>query len=130
MINKTNIIEFVSCFVFSILGFLGCAFIFDYLRKIGLDIDFGGDKSSVFLGLIIGVPLFGFLGVYLADKFFLGASKFSFLSLVSVILFNLLGCVLIVFLMDILGSKILFISPFILTLLILIGYKLPLFFKK
>ncbi len=76
------ILDFISSFVLSIIGFLAFAGIYKLLELLRFNINFGGDKGAVLFGLFFGLPLGSLLGVLINERFIYKAQDWNFIGMI------------------------------------------------
>lgn len=116
------IIDFFSSLIFSIIGFILFAFIYQLLIRINLEFYFGGCKSNIFVGLFFGMPLGSIIGILLAERKDLEFRIHIFINILLGILFCLMGALLGVVLLDQIGGWSIVFVPILMGLFSTVGF--------
>ena len=124
------LLEYISGVILSIIGFICFGIAYDLLRKIHLDYFFGGDKSNVFFGLFLGLPIGSILGFCLIEKIYFKVQGFNILGTILGLIINIFACFIGVIFLDKFGEKGIILIPFLIVLLILISYNISYFIKR
>jgi MFS family permease len=123
---KRMSVDFLSSLLFSVAGFLVFAGIYRVLERYGIDIDIGGDKSQVFSGLFIGLPIGGILGTWLSEKVIYGTQGWNVVGVVLSIMLCLACTYLGLAMMDRVGTGFIFVLPVLIGALCVVGYRIGL----
>jgi hypothetical protein len=92
-----------------------------------LDIYLGGDKASVFIGLFLGIPVGGVLGIFVLDKVVFKAQGYNLMGIaVGLALSLILGGIGTALLMSKFGGQAVFVAPLVFVIFALIGYTIAL----
>lgn len=122
-------VDFLSAVSFSVAGFFMFAGIHELLERYGIDIDVGGDKSQVFSGLFIGLPLGGIFGTWLSEKLIYGVPGWNLLGVLLSLVLSTICTYLGLVMMDRLGSGFIFTLPILIAVMCIVGYRIGIVLK-
>jgi hypothetical protein len=122
------LLDFVSSLIFSVVGFLVFACIYNALES-RLDIDFAGDKGKVFFGLFFGLPFGSILGILLIEKLIYKAQGWNILGIVLAALLSVVGNYLGIIMLDKIGGSVVILIPLLVVSVCVFGYSIVLLFK-
>lgn len=106
-----------TCFVcFCILNIL--------FESLDIEMFFGGDQASLFCGLFLGVPIGALVGISLVDKLIFKSQGSHMIGILVGFILGEFGVVLGIWLLDQIGVRAIFLIPFMVTCLSLIGYNI------
>jgi hypothetical protein len=124
---KQIIIEYVTGLITSIIGFFVFSMLFNLPWASKLGSSFGGDKTSLFAGLLLGLPIGSLVGIFFIDKFLFKIHGHNLWGVaLGFLLSFILGGISGVFLLDKIGNFGVFVIPLLICFLSLLGYYLPL----
>ncbi len=129
---KKIAIQYITGCIFGAAGFICFLFATASIEKLLFtEIFFGGDKSVVFSGLFLGIPIGSLVGLSTIDRLVFRAKRLNKLGLIVGFVISWFGIVFGLYLMDIVGSKIGVLLGLLETnCLTLIGYNIKSLFKK
>jgi len=114
--SKQILIALTAAIGLSIVGFFLISILVYLFDKNMNGILLGGDKRPILGGLLIGAPLGSLSGLYLCLKV-----KTTF-NLILGFCFGMVGSVVVVYLLDILGSLAILTSPILVSIFVFVGY--------
>ncbi len=114
---------------FSIIGFWSVAYSWDYFLKQGIELYLFGDKTSILSGLLFGIPLGGILGILFAEKLVYKTKGWNIFGTAMALILSIIGCLFGVYMMDVLGSYVIFLIPLLVAMICLIVSNLKLIFR-
>lgn len=124
LIHKRLIYQIIGAFI-ALLALTACFILLDKAVN-APDLDFGGDKSSVFIVIFVILPIGSLAGIHLIDRLFFSFQGYNFAGIaLGFILSILLGGIGGVLLLDKIGLFAVFFLPLIIVGLSLLGYYLP-----
>lgn len=117
-------LKFLSGLFLAIVFGFALGFAVNALSRVGVFLDFGGDKSNVFIPLFFGVPLGSVLGFVMIDKKIGKKTKINWSGIVlGIISCAFLGVIGSTVLLDLIGGTAIFFIPIMMVLLALVGYQ-------
>jgi hypothetical protein len=133
MMLKRIIVQYIVGCIFGLMGFICFTMITAMLQRTFLTevFPFGGDKSVVFSGLMLGIPIGALVGLTVINRYVFRAREWNALGLVLGFVLTQVGIVFTLCLMDFFGSKAgVLLGLFATVCLILIGYNIRSIFSK
>jgi len=113
-IRKISVELFISI-ALSLLCFLMFIAIFNFFENLNINIDIGGCKSNIFIGILFGLPLGSISGIFIVEKFIYKVKKYNIISLVLSYILSFLIAYFSIFLLDIFGGKAIIFLPIIVS---------------
>ena len=116
--------RFSAGVLFSVLGGFCFYWFHTILMIVGIEVDFGGDKSNVFVALFFGMPLGSILGFLLVDRLVYEIQKYNILGIiVGLAASMILGGIGSILFLDAIGGKAIILIPFMIVCISLVGYQ-------
>jgi uncharacterized membrane protein YeaQ/YmgE (transglycosylase-associated protein family) len=128
-VMKRLLLEFAMSLGFSIIGLWSVAYSWDYLLKQGIELYLFGDKTDILSGLLLGMPLGGILGILLAEKLVYKTKGSNIFGTAMALILSIIGSLFGVYMMDVLGSYVIFLIPLLVAMICLIVSNLKLLFR-
>ncbi|NWF57632.1 MAG: hypothetical protein HXY45_22865 [Syntrophaceae bacterium] len=126
---KRLFLEFVMSLGFSIIGFWFVFYSWYYFLKQGIELYFFGDKTSGLSGILLGIPLGGILGILLAQKLVYKTKGWNVFGTAMALILSIIGCLFGIYMMDEVGSYVIFLIPLLVAMMCLIGYHFKVLFR-